>query len=168
MASPKPFKVDFGDARIERLKQKLALTDLPDELEESGWNYGSPLADIKRLKAHWENGFDFSAAQARLNELPQFTIPISVDGFGTLEIHFVHQKSEVKNAIPLLFCHGWPGSFEEVSKILPELVKGGPDHPAFHVVAPSMVNFGFSQGTKKVRSTILPIDRASIMIFGAT
>lgn len=50
-----------------------------------------------------------------MNEtLPQFTTNIAVDGFETLKIYFVHQKSEVKGAIHLLFAHGWPGSFEEV------------------------------------------------------
>ena len=75
---------------------------------------------------------------------------IDVDGFGTYDVHFVHQKSEVKNAIPLLFSHGWPGSFIEVSKILPELVKGGKDFPAFHVVAPSLIDYGFSAVSGKV------------------
>lgn len=60
----------------------------------------------------------------------------------------VHQISPVKNAIPLLFCHGWPGSFLEVKKLLP-LLKGGDSLPAFHVVAPSLPNFGFSSGVNK-------------------
>lgn len=42
-----------------------------------------------------------------------------------------------------------PGNFLEVSKILPLLRAGGKDAPAFHVVAPSLPNFGFSSGTKK-------------------
>jgi microsomal epoxide hydrolase len=42
-----------------------------------------------------------------------------------------------------------PGSFIEVSKILPELVKGGESTPSFHVVAISLPNFGFSEGVKK-------------------
>lgn len=29
-----------------------------------------------------------------------------IDGFGTLNIHYVHQKSSCSNAIPLLFLHG--------------------------------------------------------------
>lgn len=40
----------------------------------------------------------------------------------------------------------------EVSKILPDLVDGGKDWPAFAVVAPSLPNFGFSEGVKKVCS----------------
>lgn len=38
-----------------------------------------------------------------------------------------------------------PGSFVEVTKLLP-LLKGGDGQPAFHFVAPSLPNFGFSSG----------------------
>jgi pimeloyl-ACP methyl ester carboxylesterase len=75
-----------------------------------------------------------------------------VDGFGTYNVHFIHQRSDVPNAIPLIFLHGWPGSFIEVTKILPELVQGGQNFPAFHVVAPSLIDYGFSQGNTKVSS----------------
>jgi pimeloyl-ACP methyl ester carboxylesterase len=84
-----------------------------------------------------------------MNKLPNYSTPISVDGFGTLDIHFVYQKSGVKNAIPLLFCHGWPGSFMEVTKMLP-LLKGGDGRPAFDIVAPSLPNYCWSEGVKKV------------------
>lgn len=65
-------------------------------------------------------------------------------------MHFVHQKSDVAGAIPLLFVHGWPGSFLEATKILP-LLNGGDGKPAFNVVAPSLPNYGFSDGVFKVR-----------------
>ena len=42
-----------------------------------------------------------------------------------------------------------PGNFLEVEKILPLLAEGGKESPAFHIVAPSLPNFGFSEGTKK-------------------
>ena len=42
-----------------------------------------------------------------------------------------------------------PGSFLEVERILSLLTKGGKETPAFHVVAPSLPNFGFSEGPKK-------------------
>ena len=41
-----------------------------------------------------------------------------------------------------------PGSFIEVTKILP-LLKGDGKSPGFDVVAPSLPNFGFSSGVKK-------------------
>ncbi|KAF9041668.1 Alpha/Beta hydrolase protein [Panaeolus papilionaceus] len=141
------FTIAVPDLSLQTLQQKLALVAFPDELTDATWDYGVPLADIKRLVARWKDGYDWRAAEKELNEeLPQFKRVISVDGHGELGIHYVHQKSTVKNAIPLLFVHGWPGSFIEVRKILPLLIAASPDgsFPSFHVVAPSLPGFGFS------------------------
>lgn len=101
-----PFTVAVSDTDLELLRKKLDLVRLPDELEGAEWNYGVPLADIKRLVTYWKDSFDWRKAEAGINKLPMFTRDIEVDGHGTLNIHYVHQKSEVKNAIPLLFVHG--------------------------------------------------------------
>jgi len=66
-----------------------------------------------------------------------------------LNIHYVYQKSEKKEAIPFLFVHGWPGSFLEISKIIHLLTKVSEDLPTFDVVALSLPGFGFSEGPKK-------------------
>ncbi|KAK3940175.1 alpha/beta-hydrolase [Diplogelasinospora grovesii] len=148
MAAPKPFKISVPDSAVSHLKAKLASATFPDEVDFSdNWSYGSPLNDVKRLAAYWREGFDWRAAETRLNsELPQFTTNVNVDGFGDLEIHFVHQTSSRPGSIPLLFCHGWPGSFLEVTKLLPLLTSpSDPSTQSFHIVAPSLPNFGFSQ-----------------------
>ncbi|KAF5012683.1 hypothetical protein FDECE_1314 [Fusarium decemcellulare] len=145
----KPFKIQVSDSELDSLKNKLSNSSFTSEVDFSDdWNYGTPLSDVKRLAAYWRDGFDWRAQEAKLNELPQFTTPVSVDGFGDIEVHFLHQKSSKADSIPLLFCHGWPGSFLEVLKILPLLTDTG-NGPSFHVVAPSLPNFGFSEGVKK-------------------
>ncbi|THU85245.1 alpha/beta-hydrolase [Dendrothele bispora CBS 962.96] len=148
-----PFKISVPDTQLELLRKKLDLVTFPDELEDSEWRYGAPLADIKRLVSRWQKGYDWRAEEAKLNEeLPQFTRDIEVsDGHGTLNVHYIHKRSEVEGAIPLLFVHGWPGSFIEVRKILPLLVKASPskDFPSFHVVALSLPGYGFSEAPKK-------------------
>ena len=48
----KPFKVAIPDADIEHLHRALELTRFPDELDGAEWDYGVPLADVKRLVAH--------------------------------------------------------------------------------------------------------------------
>ncbi|KAL0061312.1 hypothetical protein AAF712_011890 [Marasmius tenuissimus] len=144
-----PFNISIPDSSIAFLKQKLELTLLPDELDGAGWDYGAPLGDMKRLVARWKDGYDWRRYEKELNdELPQFTRDIEVDGFGVLNVHYVHKKSEAKGAIPLLFVHGWPGSFIEVRKILPLLTAGKPG-PSFDVVALSLPGYGFSEGPKK-------------------
>ncbi|KAG6029899.1 hypothetical protein E4U41_000233 [Claviceps citrina] len=145
-----PFKIDVPDAAISRLRQKLALADLPDEVDFSNdWAYGAPRDDVGRLASYWRHGFDWRAQEARLNaEMPQFRTAVDVEGFGRLQIHLVHKKSPRPGSIPLLFCHGWPGHFMEVAKLLPLLTESA-DGPSFHVVAPSLPNYGFSDGVRK-------------------
>ena len=106
MASIEPYTISVSDEQLERLSQKLALTAFPDELDEAGWDYGAPLADIKRLTKYWRESYDWRKEEAKINELPSYKTSIEVDGFDTLDVHFVYQRSPVENAIPLLFCHG--------------------------------------------------------------
>ncbi|KAJ7754223.1 Alpha/Beta hydrolase protein [Mycena maculata] len=145
-----PFTISVPAEQLEALKQKLELTRFPDELDDAGWAYGAPLADIKRLVSRWKDGYDWRKHEAMLNaELPQFTRDILVDGFGTLNVHYVHKRSTLESAIPLLFVHGWPGSFIEARKITPLLTQVHPDQPSFHVVALSLPGYGFSEAPSK-------------------
>ena len=100
------YQVSVPKESIEHLKQRLSLTSLPDELESADWDYGAPLADIKRLLQHWQQSYDWRQHEAQMNKLPQYMTRISVQGFDDLDIHFVHQISPLENAIPLLFVHG--------------------------------------------------------------
>ncbi|KAI0480227.1 alpha/beta-hydrolase [Xylariaceae sp. FL0804] len=153
MAEIRPYTIAIDDAQLKDLNLRLSLSRFPDELAEAGWDMGSPLADVKRLVKYWQESFDWRKAEAALNRLPHFVTDIQCDGFEPLAIHFVHVRSGVEGAIPLLFIHGWPGHFLEATKILEPLTKGGGDgaaaQPAFDVVVPSLPNFGFSQGTRQ-------------------
>lgn len=152
MADIKPYTISVDSSRLDDLKQRLSLSlaRFPDELEKAHWDMGVPLSDVKRLTNYWQTEFDWKSAEADLNKLPNYVTEIQCDGFESLAIHFLHQPSPVKGAIPLLFIHGWPGHFHEAVKLLEPLVSGDGEHtPAFHVVVPSLPNFGFSEGTKK-------------------
>ena len=106
MASIRSYTVAVPDHRLQRLRAKLELAEFPDELDSAGWDYGAPLADVKRLTAYWRDGFDWRKQEEELNRLPNFQTEISVDGFEPLNVHFAHQTSQVSTAIPLLFVHG--------------------------------------------------------------
>lgn len=106
-AKIKPFKIAVPDAALKSLQDRLSVSTLPDAFGFSeDRDYGAPLADVKRLVERWKDGFDWRAQEKKLNELPHFTTDVEVEGFGSLNIHFVHQKSPRKDSIPLLFCHG--------------------------------------------------------------
>lgn len=146
-----PFQIAVPQPKIDRLIQKLLLTDFPDDVNssEDSWARGVPLDDMKRLTNYWANQFSWRKAEAELNKLPQFIAQIDIEHFGNYDVHFVHQKSTIPNAIPLLFVHGWPSGFFEVMKLLPHLRGDGVTKPAFHVVSPSLIDFGFSSASRK-------------------
>ncbi len=155
MAEIRSYRIAVPGARLQRLHSKLALTDFPSELESDiaqPWSRGPPTAIIKQLTEYWLNGFSWRKAEALLNEkLPQYKTTIRVQDFGDYDIHFVHLRSKIRHAIPLIFLHGWPGNFYEGSKIAHMLVNGdGSVEPAFHVVTPSLVDHGFSSGSRTV------------------
>ena len=119
MSQPRPFKINVPQADIDALKRKLAETRFPDELEESGWTFGSPLADVKRLVNRWQTDYDWKTHEKHLNDtLSQFTIDIPVDGHDTLGIHFIHQRSASTQAIPLLFLHGCTPAVSNIKRML--------------------------------------------------
>lgn len=101
-----PYKISVPDSEISHLHKKLSVRSFPEEVDFSDdWSYGTPLTDVKRLAKYWQNGFDWRAQEVELNKLPQFTTKVEVDGFGEIDMHFVHQKAK-KGSVPLLFVHG--------------------------------------------------------------
>ena len=107
MATATPFLLHVPQDKLDLVQKKLELATFPDEIEDAGVAYGAPLKDIRRLVERWRNGFDWRKQEAAINaDLPQFTCDIEVEGFGKLNIHFVHKQSAAKNAIPLLVVHG--------------------------------------------------------------
>jgi len=139
----RPFTIAVEDSVLDDLRQRLADTRWPDEIPNSGWDYGSNLAYIKELVEYWRTDFDWRAAEAKLNQFNHFKS--EVDG---LDIHFIHEKGKGPNPIPLIITHGWPSCFFEMTKIIPLLADpashGGDAADSFDVVAPSLPGFGFS------------------------
>jgi hypothetical protein len=100
------YKIDVPESKIDNLRKKLDTATFPDELDsDDQWRYGAPLKEVKRLAEAWKT-FDWRKAEAKLNEIPQYMTSIKVEGYDALDIHYVFQPSPVKDAIPLLFCHG--------------------------------------------------------------
>lgn len=139
----KPFKIAVEDAVLRDLKERLSRTRFPDQIEGSEWDYGVDRKYMNELVAYWRDKYDWRSQERQLNQFDQFVT--TIDG---LKIHFIHQRSKEKNAIPLVIVHGWPGSVYEFHKIIGMLTDpvahGGKAEDAFHVVCPSLPGFGFS------------------------
>jgi pimeloyl-ACP methyl ester carboxylesterase len=139
-----------SDAAIADLRERLARTRLPDAAPGEPWAYGTDVAWLGDLLAYWRERFDWRAAEARLNQFPQYRVPL--DGIG---VHFLHVPGNGPAPCPLLLSHGWPGSVFEFLDLIPRLTDparfGGDPADAFTVVAPSLPGYGlsFTPGQKR-------------------
>ena len=138
-----PFTIKVPDSVLRDLADRLSHARFPDELDGAAWDYGMNLAYLEKLVAYWRHTFDWRAQERRLNQFSQYKTRID-----NLDIHFVHQRSPVPNARPLLLLNGWPSSIDEYSRVIGPLTDpvrhGGRAEDAYHVVIPSMPGYGFS------------------------
>ncbi|MCY3829617.1 MAG: epoxide hydrolase, partial [Rhodospirillaceae bacterium] len=141
--SPTPFTIDVPQEKLDRILQRVREFPWPDETVDSGWALGPDPDWLRDFCRYWIEAYDWRGVEARLNELPHFKA--DADG---LALHYVHCRSPRPDATPLLLVHGWPGSFIEFEDMIGPLTDpaahGAPDAPAFHVVAPSLPGYAFS------------------------
>ncbi|MFE3519524.1 epoxide hydrolase family protein [Streptomyces sp. NPDC059166] len=134
-----PFRVAFPESDLDDLRDRLGRTRWPEAETVGDWSQGVPLDYLKDLAERWRTAYDWRATEARLNALDQYRTEI--DGLG---IHFLHVRSPHPGAVPLLLTHGWPGSVVEFLELIGPLTDPEDPADAFHVVAPSLPGYAFS------------------------
>src|SRR4051794_2102905 len=132
----RPFRVEVPDAVLDDLRDRLSRTRWPDQIPNSGWDYGTDRAYLQDLCDYWLMKFDWRAQEDRFNRWPHFLTEI--DG---QQIHFIHARSDNADALPLIITPGWPGSVAEFLDVIEPL------RETFHVVAPSLPGYGWSGPT---------------------
>jgi pimeloyl-ACP methyl ester carboxylesterase len=142
-ATVRPFHVGFSDAELTDLRRRISATRWPERETVADDSQGVPLELMQELAGYWASDYDWSKCEAKLDGLPNFITEI--DG---LDIHFIHVRSEHKDALPLIVTHGWPGSIIEQLKIIDPLANptahGASASDAFDLVIPSLPGHGFS------------------------
>ncbi len=139
----RPFRIKIPEADLVDLRRRIAATRWPERETVTDRSQGVQLATIEKLARYWETDYDWRKVEARLNALPQFMT--NIDG---VDIHFIHVRSKLPDALPVIVTHGWPGSIIEQLKIVDPLTNptahGGSASDAFDVVIPSLPGHGFS------------------------
>ena len=94
---------------LEEVKIKLKYARLDDQMANVEWNdLEIGHSAFKETVEFWRDNYDWRKYETFLNDnFQHFKTPIQVDGFESLDIHFLHHRSPREDAIPLLFVHGW-------------------------------------------------------------
>ena len=92
------------------------------------------------------------ATEKDVNSFPYFTVQIKDDNGEDFRIHFAALFSTKKDAVPLLFMHGWPGSHFEFLALM-DLFRRRytPDQLPYHIIDPSLPGYTFPSGPPLTR-----------------
>jgi len=155
-----PFTIRVSDAEIEDLKRRLQRTRFPNEPQgNEHWDYGTSLPYMEQLVEKWRDDFDWRKAEENLNRFPQYRATLTDADGEDHEIHFIYEKGSGSDAVPLILTHGWPSTFREFLDVVEPLAhpeRFGRSGPAFDVIVPSLIGYGFSSKPR------IPIGPAAI------
>lgn len=148
------FTINVDEDFIASSRLKASLTRLIDDIDQPDFTDGPPRRVVERVAKFWSNEYDWRSVEANINaSFDQYTTIVQTHNPEfpyTVPLHFVHHRSSRRDAIPLLFIHGWPGSFLEVENLIGPLTNPSSEVlPAFHIVAPSIPGYGFSPSPQK-------------------
>jgi microsomal epoxide hydrolase len=142
-SSAKPFTLNIPDQDVSEWRQLLQLSKLgPTTYEntQTKENYGVTKEWLSNAKDYWLNTYDWRAQEKHINSFDNFKMQID-----DINLHFVALFSEKKDAIPIVFMHGWPGSFIEFLPMA-ELIRKQyekKDLP-YHIIIPSLPGYTLS------------------------
>lgn len=124
------YRIAVDEDALTDLHARLARTRWPDAVV-GDWSWGTPPDPLRRLVAHWQDGYDWRATERRLNTIEQ--VRVEASGIG---IHFF--RAGRRGATPLVLVHGWPDSPLRFEKVLPLL------GDTFELFVPSIPGYAFS------------------------
>ena len=145
MSIVEPFTVPVAADEVAWVRERVAAYRFFGEPEDAGWKHGANRDYMERLRDYWLNHYDWPSAVAAINRHPHFRVEVE-PGF---RLHCIHRQSSRPDARPLLIAHGWPGSILEFDALIDRLAEPEAENaPAFHVVAPSLGGYAWSDKPK--------------------
>lgn len=143
-----PFTIDVPQEVLDDLRWRLERARPAGEVADAGWSYGTSGRYLAELVAYWRDGFDWRAAEKRLNAHANTWADL-----GDLGMHVIAEPGTGPDPLPIVLVHGWPSGHLEMTRLIPLLADpgahGADPADAFHVVVPSLPGFGFSDAPRR-------------------
>jgi len=86
------FTIAVPDSVLTDLKDRLARTRWPVEAKARPWYYGTDMAWLKSVVAHWRGAYDWRVWEAKLNSFPNYKATV-----GGMKIHFILERGSGDN-----------------------------------------------------------------------
>lgn len=141
------FRIKIEPHVLDDLAVRLEQARFAPVAGSGGWDYGTSPEYLADLIDHWRSRYDWRHHESELNRITQYKTRLSGN-----DLHFVHERGQGTNTMPLLLLHGWPDSFYRFCKVVSPLsdpvVHGGDASDAFDIVVPSLPGFAFTGRVK--------------------
>ncbi len=127
--SPRPYTVNISPSLIESTRRKVSSFRPSLDIDEPAWTDGPPTSNITAIAQYWIQEYSWADVQTEINanfSHYMTTVPPPGGSYNrSLDIHFIHQRSERADAVPMLMLHGWPSTSLEWQKVIPGLIDPG-------------------------------------------
>ncbi|KAL2670295.1 hypothetical protein Neosp_014762 [[Neocosmospora] mangrovei] len=151
------FTLRVPDHHIREFQTILAVSKVGSKTwynDRDDSTFGTTRRWLSGAKQAWLK-LDWRKQEKRINSVPNFKLTVNDSEVGPTTLHFAALFSTKEDAIPLLFLHGWPGSFLEFLPMLDLLRKRyTPETLPYHIIVPSLPHYGLSSGPSHVELTL--------------
>ncbi|KAK3399499.1 Alpha/Beta hydrolase protein [Sordaria brevicollis] len=167
--TPTPFRITVSDADLSQFRSLIQQAHIPpaqfynQHADPTTGKFGITRDWLITARDYWLNHYDWRARESFINSFPQFTQTVVGPTSGqTFNLHFAALFSSREDAIPVILMHGWPGSFLEFIPMLSLLRdRYTPDTLPYHVIIPSIPDYGFSTRPDDANQAELTTDAAA-------
>ncbi len=83
---PEVFTIAVVDAVLSDLRRRLSMVRWPDEIADTGWQYGTKLSYLRELIAYWEHAYDWREQERLLNSFDQYRVQLD-----DITLHYIQQ-----------------------------------------------------------------------------
>lgn len=157
ISPPREVNLHVPDSKINEFTSLLSSSKIGPETwytHNNNTDFGTTRDWLAKAKDSWLD-LDWRNQEDRINSFPNFNTTINDVDIGPINIHFVGLYSSRRDALPLLFLHGWPGSFLEFLPMLDILKsKYTTETLPYHVIIPSLPDYGLSGGPVDTELTL--------------
>ena len=104
--------INYDETTIQNMLSLVKSAPFPSQAPidpKEPWSLGIDYTYLRDLKQKFEASWQWSRLEKEVNRFDHFLVDYASAEGDQLQLHFIHQKSERANAIPLFLLHGWPG-----------------------------------------------------------
>ena len=110
--SPRCIDVKYDAEAVRAMLRLLEASPMPEKTSidaHEPWKLGMEIDYLKKLREMFLTEWSWDVLEKKITKFDNYVVHYERDGY-SMDLHYVHVRSKRTDAIPLILCHGWPGT----------------------------------------------------------